>query len=630
MKTGKKILALSVLALCACSSPMTNEKYVDVTTLDADKEFSFSTSLEEDTRDYPLSRGRVFYVSNSGDDKNDGLSKDNPIKTIQKVNSLSLKGGDSVCFKKGDTFKGNVSFTSLKGDDNNPITFASYGEGEKPILTNSYGNVFSIEKGSNIVVRDLKFVGVNKSRSETNSCYNIIGFTYSFVKEEKFKNIYICDNEVEGNGVDSMLMGISISSTESTYETSPTNVLDHCIVRRNKVSNLGRSGIRSGGWVNNQPINQNEGRTNKYTDFHFDGNEVHDVGCIGIYIMNCTDSTVNRNLVFNTGMYDVNQVMEGECGIMALCAINCDIMFNEVYNCYDQKTGFDAMGIDIDWNTDNINVQYNYCHDNQGGGIGTMANQNSFIRNNRLENNEGATNNKGSITVSNFTSRFEAVPEDWHSVKNLKVTDNLIIHSNGDSHAFQVKNSNGDTDFEGDEFVDNRLLYVGEKAKVFYWINVDSTTPWYKFGDNKFYSDDNSQFRAFDSTEYFSLNNEEGALPYEPTKAKAFSEWQARDLNSAYELLDSSLIAANPYNGNVEFDGETLKFDWKVNSGDIWHFNLYELKEDEAPSYLNMIGETEETSFSYVPSKAGTYYYVIQPESNQGTYGKALKLKVNL
>ena len=120
--------------------------------------------------------------------------------------------------------------------------------------------------------------------------------------------------------------------------------------------------------------------------------------------MDCTDSTINRNLVYNTGMYNVNQVMEGECGIMALCDINCDIMFNEVYNCFDQKTGFDAMGIDIDWNTDNIRVQYNYCHDNQGGGIGTMANQNSFILNNKIENNEGNTNNKGAITVSNFTS----------------------------------------------------------------------------------------------------------------------------------------------------------------------------------------------------------------------------------
>ena len=148
--------------------------------------------------------------------------------------------------------------------------------------------------------------------------------------------------------------------------------------------------------------------------------------------------------------------------------------------------------------------------------------------------------------------------------------------------------------------------------------------------ETNLHSDDNTQFRSFESTEYFSLNNEEGAIPYEPTKEKAFSEWQKRDLNSTYELLDSSLIAANPYDATVTYENEELTFNWKVNTGDIWHFNLYELEENESPSYLNMIGESNTTEFTYTPNKGGTFYYVIQPESNQGTYGKALKLKVNL
>lgn len=630
MKNNKKLLILSLFLLTSCNNNMKNEKYIDVTNLEPNKEFSFTTNLEKDVLDYPISKGRKIYVSNLGDDKNNGLSEDKPIKTISKVNSLSIKPGDNILFKKGETFKGMISFTSLIGEDDNPITFASYGEGEKPIITNDYSSVINIEKGSNIVIRDLKVVGKNKSRSETSTCYNIINFTYSFVKNNKYKNIYICDNEVIGNGVDSNLMGIGVTSLEDTYKTSPTNILDNCIIRRNIVSNIGRSGIRSGGWLNRQPINQNEGHLDKYSNFHFDNNIVHDVGCIGVYVMNCTDSTINRNTIYNTGMYNVNQVMEGECGIMALCDVNCDIMFNEVYNCFDQKTGFDAMGIDIDWNTSNIKVQYNYCHDNQGAGIGTMANQNSFILNNKIENNLGETNNQGAITVSNFTSYYEAVRDDWHAVKNLKIKDNLIIHKNKDTFAFQVKNANGDTNFIDNEFTDNRLIYKGENPNNFYWVNVDPSTPWYKFKENKFYSTNNSKFRAFDSTDYFLLNNEEGATPYEPTKEKNFSEWQKRDLSSTYEILDEELIAANPYDIDVKFNDNKLTFSWKTNSGDIWHFNLYELKENESPSYINMIGETTTNEFVYEPSKGGTYYYVIQPESNQGTYGKAIKIKVNL
>ncbi len=221
MKKYQKLLILSLLALSSCGTTMTNEKYEDVTLLKEDKEFTFQTNLEKDVLDYPLSKGRKIYVSNEGDDNNDGLSENKPIKTINKVNSLSLQAGDNILFKKGETFTGALSFTSLSGEDNNPITFASYGEGNKPIITNKFSNVFSIEKGSNIVVRDLKFVGENKKRDETTTCYNIISFSYSFVKENKYKNIYICDNEVEGNGTDSMLMGITVTSTEYDYKSSP-------------------------------------------------------------------------------------------------------------------------------------------------------------------------------------------------------------------------------------------------------------------------------------------------------------------------------------------------------------------------------------------------------------------------
>ena len=43
-----------------------------------------------------------------------------------------------------------------------------------------------------------------------------------------------------------------------------------------------------------------------------------------------------------------------------------------------------------------------------------------------------------------------------------------------------------------------------------------------------------------------------------------------------------------------------------------------------------MIGQTKELSFEYEVDSSNDYYYVIQPESNEGIYGKALKLKVSL
>ena len=69
--------------------------------------------------------GSIFYVSNDGDDNNDGLSQNSAWKTLNKLNQMmsskTVKNGDAVLFRRGDTFRGNVA---LK--DNN-ITLGSYG-----------------------------------------------------------------------------------------------------------------------------------------------------------------------------------------------------------------------------------------------------------------------------------------------------------------------------------------------------------------------------------------------------------------------------------------------------------------------------------------------------------------------
>ena len=69
--------------------------------------------------------GNIYYVSTSGSDSNNGLTKDTPI-TIAKAKSLmsdkTIKNGDAVLFKRGETFRGNIVIY-----DNN-ITLGSYGD----------------------------------------------------------------------------------------------------------------------------------------------------------------------------------------------------------------------------------------------------------------------------------------------------------------------------------------------------------------------------------------------------------------------------------------------------------------------------------------------------------------------
>lgn len=76
----------------------------------------------------------IYYVSSSeGDDTNDGLSPEQPIQSLQKVNELSLHKGDAVLFRRGDLFRGCVR--TQEG-----CTYSAYGKGPKPRL---YGSPYN-------------------------------------------------------------------------------------------------------------------------------------------------------------------------------------------------------------------------------------------------------------------------------------------------------------------------------------------------------------------------------------------------------------------------------------------------------------------------------------------------------
>ena len=75
----------------------------------------------------------TYYISASGSDTNNGLSPNTPWQTIKKLNS-TIKGGDTVCFKRGDTFFGQIR-APKENDSGNPTTYKTYGEGTKPVVS---------------------------------------------------------------------------------------------------------------------------------------------------------------------------------------------------------------------------------------------------------------------------------------------------------------------------------------------------------------------------------------------------------------------------------------------------------------------------------------------------------------
>ena len=79
--------------------------------------------------------GKVYYVSENGNDSNSGLSASTPIKTVDKLAGLSLEAGDTVLFDRGSTFRLSSRYSCVAG-----VTYGAYGSGDKPRFYGSEKN----------------------------------------------------------------------------------------------------------------------------------------------------------------------------------------------------------------------------------------------------------------------------------------------------------------------------------------------------------------------------------------------------------------------------------------------------------------------------------------------------------
>ena len=98
--------------------------------------------------------GTTYFVSNNGNDNNNGVSSGTPWVTLNKVNNFSFKAGDVVLFERGGIFRGQ-----LRPKSN--VSYGAYGTGGKPCIygsSNNYANSRWTSLGNNIWVCPEQFM----------------------------------------------------------------------------------------------------------------------------------------------------------------------------------------------------------------------------------------------------------------------------------------------------------------------------------------------------------------------------------------------------------------------------------------------------------------------------------------
>ncbi len=213
------------------------------------------------TPNYQPKNERVIYVSNSGCDCNDGLTPETAICTLAKVNEITLPG-DTVLFKRGDHFRGNIKV------DKDGITYASYGEGIKPIINSSKRNyadpaIWQETDAPNVYMCTEDVDNAGLLHFDPEYTYGIYNELYGHMKLRRdddfgYKNLegdldFFCDRKTnklylysaEGNPGERFL-DIEIGAGGSTFGGSAHNVTIDGLW----ITHTGSHGVGSGTTVN--------------------------------------------------------------------------------------------------------------------------------------------------------------------------------------------------------------------------------------------------------------------------------------------------------------------------------------------------------------------------------------------
>lgn len=143
--------------------------------------------------------GTKYYVSNSGNDNNDGLSPDEPWATLEKIrwalDNNVIKSGDGIFLERGGLWRGSINCWGVEG-----VTYSAYGIGEKPRIYGSLENGAGAAKW--ILWYEKKGVKIWKFYKDISDCGGIVfnnGKSYGW-SSNKHYHTWI-DKTYDGNAI---------------------------------------------------------------------------------------------------------------------------------------------------------------------------------------------------------------------------------------------------------------------------------------------------------------------------------------------------------------------------------------------------------------------------------------------
>ncbi|RYF56355.1 MAG: right-handed parallel beta-helix repeat-containing protein, partial [Cytophagaceae bacterium] len=360
-------------------------------------------------------KGTTYYVSNQGNDANDGKSPERAWASVAKVNASKYVAGDGVLFRGGDTFNGCLLFNQKNVPNTTEdagITISAYGQGKFQLNATCSG--FQPDGNGVAAIQITQLSGVTITNAILRGAQGKAdGTTYGILLYNPYqpaavmKNIKIMDNDIGGfYTVQPKKYGGEIFW--SVYYQTKTSI-DYLLISGNKLHGLqgpsspdnnGIMGIAQLPVISHATIEKNV-----VYDIGGKANGLAGVEGNGIVGMGLNGAVIRHNVAHDLG--GNANTCGGPGGIWLVQANNATIEKNEVYRVRPTSMPIagacDWIGYDMDYSVTNSYIQYNYSHDNWGPGLLFYGKHNwgpNVARYNVSINDGKASNGRAPITAS--------------------------------------------------------------------------------------------------------------------------------------------------------------------------------------------------------------------------------------
>lgn len=387
---------------------------------------------------------KVYYVSSSGSDENPG-TKNKPLKSVDKINTLHLKAGDTVYFKSGQTFDGTLLLIhGIEGSLKKPVVITSYGKGSATVNAKD-STAIRVYKATYLKIEHLKLAGSGRKAGNTKDGLAIINSA----------EVNVNDLEISGFQKSGLLI-------YSSQEVIAGKVFSH---------DNGSAGITV-----EAPYQSRQSRDIKILNCRAENNpgdptNLNNHSGNGIVVGDCRKVLIDHCTATNNG-WDMPRIGNGPVGIWAYEADSVIIQHCLSYKNKTSKGGADGGGYDLDGGVTNSVIQYCISYDNWGSGYcifqywGASPWHNNIFRYNISENDGTVSDSQAGLYVWNSS-------DDEKQFHDCQVYGNIIYNSKVAAISFSDKSESNGIRMYNNVFVGRDSLIRGKDrlGDVKYWGN---------------------------------------------------------------------------------------------------------------------------------------------------------------